>query len=207
MASPADSTTTENLGKPKAGLEQITFRFCSECSNMLYPKEDEEAHKLQFTCRTCQYTEEATSMCIFRNILNNSAGETAGVTQDVGQDPTVGSLSVTCYMSADDIGITSDDAGDSPFCISCGAFIAPPRSARGPEPQTTETAQLSVGLTLDELLAMDEDEDIDSWDDTPAGRDMEWEDRVHENIVERLLAAEGDCAGSTMAPRDPTSRC
>lgn len=56
---------------------------------MLYPKEDEDAHKLQFTCRTCQYTEEAQSTCVFRNVLNNSAGETAGVTQDVGSDPTV----------------------------------------------------------------------------------------------------------------------
>lgn len=56
---------------------------------MLYPKEDEDSHKLQFTCRTCQYTEDAHSSCIFRNELNNSAGETAGVTQDVGSDPTV----------------------------------------------------------------------------------------------------------------------
>lgn len=56
---------------------------------MLYPKEDEDSHKLQFTCRTCQYTEEATSTCVFRNVMNNAIGETAGVTQDVGSDPTV----------------------------------------------------------------------------------------------------------------------
>ncbi|KAH8898363.1 hypothetical protein GQ53DRAFT_678539 [Thozetella sp. PMI_491] len=97
MASPAESNNGDNaFAKPKAGLEQITFRFCSECSNMLYPKEDEDAHKLQFTCRTCQYTEEATSMCIFRNVLNNAAGETAGVTQDVGQDPTLPRANKTC---------------------------------------------------------------------------------------------------------------
>ena len=59
---------------------------------MLYPKEDQDAHKLQYTCRTCQYTEEAESSCIFRNELNTSAGETAGVTQDVASDPTVGSF-------------------------------------------------------------------------------------------------------------------
>lgn len=57
---------------------------------MLYPKEDPDTHRLQFACRTCQYSEEATSSCVFRNILNNSVGETAGVTQDVGSDPTVG---------------------------------------------------------------------------------------------------------------------
>jgi DNA-directed RNA polymerase subunit M/transcription elongation factor TFIIS len=88
-SSPAASTTSHDAPKSKQ-LEQITFRFCSECSNMLYPKEDEDNHKLQFTCRTCQYTEEATSTCVFRNQLNGDAGETAGVTQDVGSDPTVG---------------------------------------------------------------------------------------------------------------------
>jgi DNA-directed RNA polymerase II subunit RPB9 len=91
MASPQSTTSQEDVSGPKK-LEQITFRFCSECSNMLYPKEDEDAHKLQFTCRTCQYTEEAASTCVFRNVLNNSAGETAGVTQDVGSDPTVSEL-------------------------------------------------------------------------------------------------------------------
>ncbi|TQS35736.1 hypothetical protein Golomagni_03836 [Golovinomyces magnicellulatus] len=59
-------------------------------SNMLYPKEDPDTHRLQFACRTCQYSEEATLSCVFRNVLNNAVGETAGVTQDVGSDPTVG---------------------------------------------------------------------------------------------------------------------
>lgn len=61
--------------------------ICS--SNMLYPKEDPDTHRLQFACRTCQFSEEATSSCVFRNVLNNAVGETAGVTQDVGSDPTV----------------------------------------------------------------------------------------------------------------------
>lgn len=56
---------------------------------MLYPKEDTESHRLLFACRTCQYNEEAASSCVFRNVLNNAVGETAGVTQDVGSDPTV----------------------------------------------------------------------------------------------------------------------
>jgi DNA-directed RNA polymerase II subunit RPB9 len=102
MASPASSTGDDQ----KKNMEQITFRFCSEwyclapfisdttltlySSNMLYPKEDPDTHRLQFACRTCQYSEEAVSSCVFRNILNNAVGETAGVTQDVGSDPTVG---------------------------------------------------------------------------------------------------------------------
>ena len=87
MSSP--QSTSEQPEQKKAPFEQVTFRFCSECSNMLYPKEDEDSHKLQFTCRTCQYTEEANSTCVFRNVMNNAVGETAGVTQDVGSDPTV----------------------------------------------------------------------------------------------------------------------
>jgi DNA-directed RNA polymerase II subunit RPB9 len=58
-------------------------------SNMLYPKEDNDTRQLQFACRTCQYSEPAISSCVFRNVLNNAVGETAGVTQDVGSDPTV----------------------------------------------------------------------------------------------------------------------
>ncbi|KAH8671971.1 hypothetical protein BGZ60DRAFT_527407 [Tricladium varicosporioides] len=96
MASPASSA-----GEEKKNMEQITFRFCSECSNMLYPKEDPDTHRLNFACRTCQYSEEATSACVFRNILNNAVGETAGVTQDVGSDPTVG----------------------LPLCLLCGSVV------------------------------------------------------------------------------------
>lgn len=70
-------------------------------SNMLYPKEDPDTHRLQFACRTCQYSEEAASSCVFRNVLNNAVGETAGVTQDVGSDPTVG----------------------LPLCLLCGSVI------------------------------------------------------------------------------------
>ena len=68
---------------------------------MLYPKEDPDTHRLQFACRTCQYSEEAASSCVFRNILNNAVGETAGVTQDVGSDPTVG----------------------LPLCLFCGSVL------------------------------------------------------------------------------------
>jgi DNA-directed RNA polymerase subunit M/transcription elongation factor TFIIS len=63
---------------------------------MLYPKEDPDTHRLQFACRTCQYSEEALSSCVFRNVLNNAVGETAGVTQDVGSDPTV---SLSTFLS------------------------------------------------------------------------------------------------------------
>lgn len=43
-----------------------------------------------YSCRTCQFSEPAATACVFRNVLSQSVGETAGVTQDVGLDPTVG---------------------------------------------------------------------------------------------------------------------
>ncbi|KAI1331098.1 hypothetical protein F5Y16DRAFT_292339 [Xylariaceae sp. FL0255] len=93
-SSPPQSVTSEE--PPKNSNEQITFRFCNECANMLYPKEDEDAKTLMYTCRTCMYTTPATSSCVFRNVLNNSAGETAGVTQDVGSDPTLPRSNKNC---------------------------------------------------------------------------------------------------------------
>ncbi|MCJ1478154.1 hypothetical protein MMC13_006830 [Lambiella insularis] len=92
------------------GQEQITFRFCRECSNMLYPKEDRLNNTLMFSCRTCQFSEPAASSCVFRNNLYNTVGETAGVTQDVGSDPTVGEPeSCTCTL-----------CGEELVCATCG---------------------------------------------------------------------------------------
>ncbi|KAK0388972.1 hypothetical protein NLU13_2549 [Sarocladium strictum] len=125
MATPRSTTSADGDSKK---LEQITFRFCSECSNMLYPKEDVDARKLQFTCRTCQYTEEAQSTCVFRNFLNTSAGETAGVTQDVGSDPTLPRSNKTCPACKHDEAVffqsqqRSAETGMKLFyvCCECG---------------------------------------------------------------------------------------
>ncbi|CAK7231122.1 hypothetical protein SEUCBS140593_007818 [Sporothrix eucalyptigena] len=125
MSSP--QSTTSHEGGEKKNLEQITFRFCAECSNMLYPKEDEDSHKLQFTCRTCQYTEEAASTCVFRNVLNNAAGETAGVTQDVGSDPTVGAPSHSSHSSISPLSpctLSSIPQSKAVLCFCCGTVIA-----------------------------------------------------------------------------------
>ena len=65
-------------------------------SNMLYPKEDRDAMALIYKCRTCNYSEQATSYCVYRNQLSSSAGETAGVTTDVGSDPTLPRSSRVC---------------------------------------------------------------------------------------------------------------
>ena len=83
---------------------------------MLYPKEDEAARKLQYTCRTCQFTEEAQSSCVYRDVLNTSAGETAGVTQDVGSDPTV---STNAALDNDECACSFLPV----ICLCCGCEI------------------------------------------------------------------------------------
>lgn len=66
-----------------------TFRFCRDCNNMLYPREDKENNRLLFECRTCSYVEEAGSPLVYRHELITNIGETAGVVQDIGSDPTL----------------------------------------------------------------------------------------------------------------------
>ena len=66
-----------------------TFRFCRDCNNMLYPREDKDSRRLLFECRTCSYVEEAASPLVYRHELITNIGETAGVVQDIGSDPTL----------------------------------------------------------------------------------------------------------------------
>jgi DNA-directed RNA polymerase II subunit RPB9 len=89
MSTPRSTTSYDGASSGPKKYEEIKFTFCPECSNLLYPKEHDKAAKLTYLCRTCQYQVEADQSCVFRNILNSSSGETAGVTQDVGSDPTV----------------------------------------------------------------------------------------------------------------------
>lgn len=93
-------------------LSYLAFAaVADECasSNMLYPKEDRLNSTLMFACRTCQFSEPAPSSCVYRNQLSNTVGETAGVTQDVGSDPTVG--------------VTKSLNDEVPFCTLCGSLL------------------------------------------------------------------------------------
>lgn len=176
MASPQSTTSHEG---DKKNLEQITFRFCAECSNMLYPKEDEDSHKLQFTCRTCQYTEEAVSTCVFRNVLNNAAGETAGVTQDVGSDPTVGLSSLSSNNP-----FNTSHTSHTMLCLCCGALIAcrscgglfcKPASAPSEASATTATttSTTTASTTNDDATFSPSLPDVDDLDLYPYDYDFE----------------------------------
>ncbi|KAF8419591.1 hypothetical protein EV426DRAFT_274655 [Tirmania nivea] len=81
--------TQGHMQQQNSMRQNIGPKFCRECSNMLYPKENKVEMALMYQCRTCSYTEPASSYCVYRNQLASSAGETAGVTTDVGSDPTL----------------------------------------------------------------------------------------------------------------------
>ncbi|KAI9166496.1 DNA-directed RNA polymerases II, IV and V subunit 9A [Paramyrothecium foliicola] len=112
MSTPRSTTSYEGASSGPKKYEEIKFTFCPECSNLLYPKESDKEARLTYLCRTCQYQVVADQSCVFRNILNSSSGETAGVTQDVGSDPTVSDASpVSCLY-----------CGNFIFCAVCGVL-------------------------------------------------------------------------------------
>ncbi|KIW00681.1 uncharacterized protein PV09_07865 [Verruconis gallopava] len=141
----ADSPAATQGEQPK----KVTFRFCRECANLLYPKEDKANQRLEFACRTCYYSEPAETTCIFRNEIANTVGETAGITQDIGEDPTVGdcddfsddpnadfysqppssfsfpadSPAASVHFSADPYAVTAAATAVPDFCTMCGQEI------------------------------------------------------------------------------------
>ncbi|KAI6694746.1 DNA-directed RNA polymerases II, IV and V subunit 9A [Syzygium oleosum] len=65
------------------------MKFCCECNNILYPKEDREQKILLFACRNCEHQEVADNYCVYRNEIHHSVGERTQVLQDVAADPTL----------------------------------------------------------------------------------------------------------------------
>jgi DNA-directed RNA polymerase II subunit RPB9 len=106
---------------------------------LLYPKEDRINNTLMFTCRTCHVGEPATSHCVFQNTLNSQVGDTAGVTTDVGADPTVGLPDFCTYC------------GEQIICTVCGlphdsGFVD---EERPQTPQADDQDMLDAGQKLE----------------------------------------------------------
>lgn len=111
MSSPAASeAAATSAPATQPSTQKVTFRFCHECANLLYPLEDKMANRLMFYCRACSYTEPAKESCVYRNDLSGNVGETAGITQNVGDDPTVG----------DDLSMSQTLQDPLPVCTMCG---------------------------------------------------------------------------------------
>ncbi|KAG5442181.1 hypothetical protein CRM22_011140 [Opisthorchis felineus] len=67
----------------------VGILFCSECNNMLYPKEDKRNKRLNYACRNCDYTQEADNPCVYINKLEQEVDELALIVPDVVHDPTL----------------------------------------------------------------------------------------------------------------------
>jgi len=59
-------------------------------SNLLYPKEDRATSELLYICKACHAVSKHDSACTYRAQLGATVADTAGVTTDVANDPTVG---------------------------------------------------------------------------------------------------------------------
>lgn len=145
---------------------KIVFRFCSQCANLLYPAEDREASELHFKCRQCSTVEDATSYCVYRNDLSGTVGETAGITQDVGSDPTVGDASSTSQNMQDPPPICTM-CGEEILCIDCGEKEAEGLFLEVNEPQQASQSQKTEE---DAETASDPESDEEMTDGLPESR-------------------------------------
>ncbi|KAF9166925.1 DNA-directed RNA polymerase II core subunit rpb9 [Actinomortierella ambigua] len=71
-----------------------SFKYCSECNNLLYPREDRSIpelsqRKLMFACRNCDYQEPADNNCVYRNEIAHAPAEQTLIVQDLSTDPTL----------------------------------------------------------------------------------------------------------------------
>lgn len=82
MAALFDAAHTEGPGF-------VGIRFCQECNNMLYPKEDKDNKILMYACRNCDYKQEADSNCIYVNKIMHEIDELTHIVPDVISDPTL----------------------------------------------------------------------------------------------------------------------
>ncbi|KAI9089816.1 DNA directed RNA polymerase II polypeptide I [Phlyctochytrium arcticum] len=83
-----------NQDDSRAG--KAAFRFCSECDNMLYPREDRATRRLLYGCRHCNHVEEADSTCVYQHIVSAQAKEQTLGSKDLANDPTFPRASKTC---------------------------------------------------------------------------------------------------------------
>lgn len=79
----------EQPKKTKDAHGFVGIKFCQECNNMLYPKEDKERKVLMYSCRNCDYSEEANNSCIYVNRVVHDINEMTQIIADVVADPTL----------------------------------------------------------------------------------------------------------------------
>ena len=78
------STTKKRNGQGFVGI-----RFCPECNNMLYPREDKQNKQLMYACRNCDYRQIAENNCIYVNKITHEVDQLTNINSDVIGDPTL----------------------------------------------------------------------------------------------------------------------
>lgn len=78
----------EGEARPR-GPGFVGIRFCQECNNMLYPKEDKENRILLYACRNCDYQQEADNACVYVNKITHEVDELTQIVAEVVADPTL----------------------------------------------------------------------------------------------------------------------
>ncbi|XP_043811466.1 DNA-directed RNA polymerases II, IV and V subunit 9B [Manihot esculenta] len=63
------------------------YKFCPDCNNILYPKEDRKQRILLYACRNCDHQEVADNNRVYRNEVHHSVSEYTQILQDVTSDP------------------------------------------------------------------------------------------------------------------------
>ncbi|KAI3422378.1 DNA-directed RNA polymerase II subunit RPB9 [Globodera pallida] len=85
----------EGFKKEGSDLDQsvmsgyVGIKFCPECNNMLYPREDKQIRRLMYVCRNCEHSEPAENPCIYVNKLTHEVDELTQIVADVIHDPTL----------------------------------------------------------------------------------------------------------------------
>ncbi|XP_066395306.1 DNA-directed RNA polymerases II, IV and V subunit 9A-like [Miscanthus floridulus] len=75
-----------------------TLKFCGECNNMLYPREDKETRTLLYACQSCEHEEIATDTCVYKRVIRKPVGEPKDVLKNAATDPSLPrTRSVRCY--------------------------------------------------------------------------------------------------------------
>ncbi|KAJ3021341.1 DNA-directed RNA polymerase II core subunit rpb9 [Thoreauomyces humboldtii] len=81
-----------------------SFRFCSECNNLLYPREERAARKLVFGCRHCSHEEDAEFTQVYEHVVSAVAREQKIGGPELASDPTFPKVRIKCpkcdYMEA-----------------------------------------------------------------------------------------------------------
>ncbi|KAK5093520.1 hypothetical protein LTR70_004649 [Exophiala xenobiotica] len=104
------SAASPTVSEQGAGTGEIAYKFCQECSNLLYPREDRQLNQLLYICKACSSVQQSEPACTYRQILSEAAQESMGEKAYVANDPTVGE-DVLCFCTM---------CGNCLKCATCG---------------------------------------------------------------------------------------